>query len=45
MVFFDGDTPTVDGPDVTSGGYPFVAQLDGTNPLVSIDYISTDTTL
>ena len=43
--FFDGDTPTVDGPDVTSGGYPFVAQLDGTNPLVSIDYISTDTTL
>lgn len=45
MVFFDGDTPTVDGPDVTSGGYPFVAQLDGTNPLVSIDYISTDITL
>ena len=45
MVFFDGDTPTVDGPDVTSGGYQFVAQLDGTNPLVSIDYISTDTTL
>lgn len=45
MVFFDGDTPTVDGPDVTSGGYGFVAQLDGTNPLVSIDYISTDTTL
>lgn len=45
MMFFDGDTPTVDGPDVTSGGYPFVAQLDGTNPLVSIDYISTDTTL
>jgi len=45
MVFFDGDTPTVDGPDVTSGGYSFVAQLDGTNPLVSIDYISTDTTL
>jgi len=28
-----------------SGGYPCVAQLDGTNPLVSIDYISTDTPL
>lgn len=45
MVFFDGDTPTVDGPDVTSGSHPFVAQFDGTNSVVAIDYISTDTTV
>ena len=45
MIFFDGDTPTVEGPDVVSGGYSFVGQYDGTNSLIAVDYISTDTTL
>lgn len=45
MIFFDGDTPTVEGPDVVSGGYSFVGQYDGINSLIAIDYISTDTTL
>lgn len=45
MIFFDGATPTVEGPDVVSGSFPFTAQLDLTNGAVSVDYISTDTTL
>lgn len=45
MVFFDGATPTVEGPDVVSGSFPFVAQFDLTNPAVSIEYMSTDTAL
>jgi hypothetical protein len=42
-VFFDGDTPVVEGPDVVSGSFPFTAQLDGTNALVTCDYMSVDT--
>jgi hypothetical protein len=42
--FLDGDTPTVDGPDVVSGDFPFVCLFDGTN-LPKIEIISTDTTL
>lgn len=45
MIFFDGATPTVEGPDVVSGSFPFVAQFDLTNPAVSVEYISTDTAL
>lgn len=45
MVFFDGATPTVEGPDVVSGSFPFVAQFDLTNPAVTVEYISTDLTL
>lgn len=45
MVFFEGDTPTVDGPDVVGGSFPFVARSDGTNPVATIAYTSTDTTL
>jgi len=44
MCFLDGDTPTVDGPDVISGDFPFVCLFDGTN-LPKIEYISTDITL
>ena len=43
--FIEGDTPTVGGPDVTSGSFPFVAALDGTNAMLTIEYISTDTTV
>lgn len=45
MVFIDGDTPTVGGPDVVSGSFPFVVQSDGTNPIATISYTSTDVTL
>lgn len=45
QIFLDGDTPTVDGPDVVSGSFPFVAQYDGTNALATILYTSTDTTV
>lgn len=43
--FLDGDTPTVDGPDVISGDFPFVVQNDGTNPIATIEYMTTDTTV
>lgn len=39
--FLDGDTPTVDGPDIVSGDFPFTATFDGTN-LPKIEYISVD---
>jgi hypothetical protein len=45
MVFFDGATPTVEGPDVVSGSFPFKAQFDLTNPAVTVEYISTDLAL
>jgi hypothetical protein len=45
MLFLDGDTPTLDGADVTTTAFPWVAQLDGTNPLSTIEYISTDPAL
>ncbi|MEW2442786.1 phage tail tube protein [Micromonospora marina] len=45
QVFFNGDTPTVDGPAEVKGSFPFVAQFDGTNPPVTVEYISTDTAL
>lgn len=42
VVFFDGATPTVEGPDVVSGSFPFKGQFDLTNPAVTVEYISTD---
>ncbi len=45
MIFLDGDTPVVSGPDVVSGSFPFVGRWDGTNAVATIAYISTDTTL
>lgn len=44
MIFVDGTTPQVEGPDVVSTSYAFVSQYDGTN-LPSIVYTSTDTTV
>lgn len=43
QVFFDSDTPTVDGPDITSGSFGWTAQYDLTNPIVTGKYVSTDT--
>lgn len=43
--FLDGETPTIDGPDVTKGSFPFTAQFDGTNAAAIIEYQSTDTTI
>lgn len=45
MIFLDGDTPDLDGPGVVSGSFPFVGQFDGTNSLVSAEYMSTDVAL
>jgi tail tube protein len=45
MIFFDGDTPILDGPDVVTGPYPFTGQYDLTNAAATIEYISTDTAL
>lgn len=45
QIFFNGDTPTVDGPDVVSGSFPFEGTYDGTNVAASIITISTDITL
>lgn len=43
MTFLDGDTPTLDGPDVVSPTFTFVGQFDGTNSLVTGEYMSLDT--
>lgn len=45
QIFLDEGTPTVDGPDIVTGSYNFVGRDDGTNPLASIIYMSTDTAL
>lgn len=45
LIFLNGDTPTVDGPDLVGGSYDYVVQDDGTNPPITIEYISTDTTV
>lgn len=45
MVFVDGETPSIDGPGITSNSVPLVAQRDGVNPLITCEYMSTDTTL
>ena len=44
QVFLDGDTPTVDGPDVVKTDFPFTCLFDGTN-YPAIEYMSTDTTV
>lgn len=40
-----GGTPTVGGPDVLGQSIPLVGFFDGTNPPMTITYMSTDTTL
>ncbi len=39
----DGTTPTAQGPDVITQTVPFTATDDGTNPVVSLRYRTTDT--
>lgn len=45
QVFFDGDTPVAESPDVVRTSFPFTAQFDLTNAAATLAYISTDTTL
>jgi hypothetical protein len=45
LIFLDTDTPSVEGPDIVSTSYGFTGQSDGTNSVVAIDYMSTDTTV
>lgn len=45
QIFFDTDTPVVDGPDIVTGSYNFVARDDGTNGIGQIIYVSADTAL
>lgn len=45
QTFFDGETPTVQGPGIVTTSFPFTCQNDLTNPIVAVDYISTDATL
>ena len=42
QIFLEGDTPTIDNPDITSGSFPFTAQFDGTNVASTLEYMSTD---
>lgn len=36
---------SVDGPDVVAGGFPFTVYSNGTDPIATIKYMSTDVTL
>jgi hypothetical protein len=44
-ILFTGDTPTPGGPGPIQPSHPWKAYDDGTHPLVTIETISTDTTL
>jgi len=44
MIFLEGDTPVVDGPDIVKGSFPFTCLFDGTNYPYA-EYLSSDTTL
>lgn len=43
MIFLNSGTPNVEGTDVVKASYDFEGQLDGTHPLATIEYMSTDT--
>lgn len=45
LIFLNTDTPGVDGPDIVNSTFAFSAQDDGTNPPITIEYMSTDTTI
>ncbi len=40
-----GTTPGVDGPDVVSGSFPFTVYSNGTDPIITAKYKTTDVTL
>ena len=41
--FFTGDTPKAGGPDVIVQGAPFEALFNGTDPMITATYLTTDT--
>lgn len=43
--FLDGDTPTLDGPEVVQPSFGFTALYDLTNPPVTCEYLSADVAL
>lgn len=43
--FFTGDTPTVEGPDIVKPTFTFEADDDETNEPITIEYMSTDSSL
>lgn len=45
QIFFDGDTPILDGPDIVTGAYPWSAAYDETHTPLTVEYQSTDTAL
>lgn len=45
MVFFNGDTPSVDGPGIVSGSNAFEAQYDLSHAPITCEYQSVDTTI
>jgi tail tube protein len=45
VVFLEGDTPSVGGPDVVQTDFPFRGYFDMTNPGLTLEYMSTDTVL
>lgn len=44
-VFIDSPGPSLDGADIVKSSYAFTALYDGTNPAITLTYVSTDTTL
>lgn len=42
-VRLEGSTPTVEGPDILTVEQPFTVLNDGTNPPLTLDYVTTDT--
>jgi hypothetical protein len=45
MTFFDSNTPGVESADISNTAYEFTVQDDGTNELITVEYMSTDTAL
>lgn len=45
MIFLNEGTPQVGGPGLISPSFGFEAQLDGTNALATVEYMSVDSTL
>lgn len=45
MTFFNGDTPSVDGPGIVAGSNAFEGQNDLSHAAVSCTYMSVDTTI
>ncbi len=44
-IYFEGDGPSVGGPEIIKPSYKFKATDDGTNGLITVTYVSTDTAI